>query len=232
MKIFFACLFSIALLNPSPSASRAQSQLPDLPKPKNMVAPSIPPLAGLLHVSGNVVVDVKIDTTGKVRTASAVEGHPVLKRATLDAVMHWEFETLSEPTDLRLTFVWPRLLGPAAIVSVQPYGADLVAKIEPPPDTVSWLPKDYEEGKTRCKVHGALLKKDRVEIIYGLMLYKPGYFEAQQKSFPNAQTNAMGGCIVEETRFAIVAYCPKCRKAEARWSRAHRDDNRYSYTGN
>jgi TonB family protein len=195
-----------------------------------MVAPSIPPVAGMLHVLGNVVVNVKVDKTGKVRTANAVEGHPVLKRATVEAVMRWEFEPLSEPTDLRLTFVWPRLLGPVALVTVQPYGTQLEVKLPPPSDTVSWLPEDFEEGKTRCKVHGVPLKKDRLEIEYGLMGYKVGYLEAQRKSFPNANSSALGGCIVEETKFAIVAYCPKCRKAEARWSRAHREETRFSYT--
>jgi TonB family protein len=149
MKILLACLFIIALLLPNNSASSAPSQSSNVPKPKLMVAPQIPPLAEMLHVWGNVVVDVKVDTTGKVRTANAFEGHPVLKRATIDAVMRWEFEPLSEPTDLRLTFVWPRLLGPVALVSVQPYGTELEVKLPPPSDTVSWLPEDFEEGKTR-----------------------------------------------------------------------------------
>ena len=78
---------------------------------------------------------------------------------------------------------------------------------------------------------GVPLKKDRLEIEYGLMAYKVGYLDAQRKSFPNAHTSALGGCIVEEMKFAIVAYCPKCRKAEARWSQAHRDEKRFSYTG-
>lgn len=137
-----------------------------------MVAPWIPPLTVIVRIGGKVVVDVKVDTAGKVRAANAVEGHPLLRRATVDAIMRWEFEPLSEPTDLQLTFVWPRLLRPEAVltVAVQPYGADLVAKPEPPPETISWHPKNFEEGKTRCKVHGVLLKKDRVKIIYGLVL--------------------------------------------------------------
>jgi len=227
MKILLACLFTLALLTPSRFVSSAPF---NLPKPRLMVAPSIPRLAVMVRVGGNVVVDLKVDTAGKVRVANVVEGHPLLRTATLDAAMRWEFEPLSEPTDLRLTFVWPRLLGQGqekVVVAVQPYNADLVAKVEPPPDTISWLPKDFEEGKTRCKVHGVLLKKDRVEIAYGLMLYKVGYFEARQKSFPNANTSMSGGCIVEEPKFAIVAYCPKCRRAEARWSRAHRKEMKY-----
>lgn len=231
MKILLACLFAIALISPSRAVSSSPSQLTTLPKPKLMVAPWVPPLAVLVHVGGKVVVDVKVDTTGKVRSANAVEGHPLLRRATVDAAMRWEFERLSEPTDLRLTFIWPRLLGPGVVVSVQPYGADLVARPEPPPDTISWLTSNFQEGKTRCKVHGVLLKKDRLEISYGLTAYKVGYLKAQRKSFPNANTRALGGCIVEDMKFAIVAYCPRCRRAEARWSRVHRHEKRYSYTG-
>ena len=230
MKILLTCFFAIALLGPGPAISNAPLQSVILPKVKLMVAPLVPRLALMLHVEGEVVVDVKVDTTGKVRAANVVEVHPTLRRATVDAVRRWEFDQLSEPTDLRLTFVWPRLSGPEVVVTVQPYGAELVAKPEVP-DTSNRLPDDFQEGKTRCKVHGVLLKKDRLEIIYGLTAYKVGYVEAREKLFPNANTNALGGCIVEETKFAIVAYCPKCRKAEARWSRAHRDEKRYSYTG-
>ena len=112
-----------------------------------------------------------------------------------------------------IALLYPR----PAVSSAQSQLQDL-----PKPDTVSWLPENFQEGKTWCKVHGVLLKKDRVEIIYGLMLYQDDYLEAQRTLFPNARTSATGGCIVEDTKFAIVAYCPKCRKAEAKWSRAHR----------
>jgi len=95
-KILLACLFTIALLNPS----SATSQSTNLPKPKLMVGPTVPLLAAMVRVGGKVVVDVKVDTAGKVRAANAVEGHSLLRRATVAAAMRWEFEPLSEPTDV------------------------------------------------------------------------------------------------------------------------------------
>ena len=231
MKKLSISLLTLILVSFWSNSIKAQALSAELPKPKVMVAPWIPSLAMLLHVGGNVVVDVEIDSSGKVRSARAVDGHPLLRSVSVEAASAWIFEPGAGPRALKLIFVWPRLFGEGAVVTVRPYNAELVSTPRPPSDTESWRPDAFHDGKSRCKVHGVLLKNDRLEIIYGLTAYKVGYVKAQRKQFPNSNKSALGGCIREATKFAVVAYCPKCRRAEAKWSRAHRHEKRYSYTG-
>ena len=53
--------------------------------------PVYPPLAQAARVSGAVVVEVTIDEEGKVLSARAVSGHPLLRDAAVDAARGWEF---------------------------------------------------------------------------------------------------------------------------------------------
>src|SRR5689334_23020647 len=55
------------------------------------VEPVYPPLAKAAQVSGAVVVEVTIDTDGKVMSARAVAGHPLLKDAAVMAARQWLF---------------------------------------------------------------------------------------------------------------------------------------------
>lgn len=50
-----------------------------------LVQPTYPAIAGAAHASGEVVVLVIIDTTGKVMAAQIVDGHPLLRAAALKA---------------------------------------------------------------------------------------------------------------------------------------------------
>jgi len=210
----------------------AAPQIAEVTRATKMVAPSVPKLAALLHVGGSVTVEVAIRSSGEVESARVIDGHVLLRSSVLKATERWRFEPSSNSHHMTLTFVFPdRLLGEAAVVKVRPYDVDLVAEPTPPPDTVSWLPEGFQEGITRCRVHGTLLRKDKVEISYGLTAYKVGYLKAEQKYFPNSAKVALGGCIVESTKYAEVAYCARCRKAHSKWSLAHRNEKRYSYTG-
>lgn len=68
----------------------------------------------------------------------------------------------------------------------------------------------------RCSIHGTPLRRDTVEIAYGLIVFRPGYAEAQAADFPHAESYVLGGCVdhgaSEPT--AEVAYCFLCRAAE------------------
>jgi len=65
---------------------------------KAAVAPEYPPLAVAGRVSGVVTVRVVIDDTGAVTQAGVVQGHPMLKKAALDAAQKWRFEAGSAST--------------------------------------------------------------------------------------------------------------------------------------
>jgi len=73
--------------------------------------PEYPPLAKAARVSGNVEVEITIDQEGRVISARAVSGHPLLKDSATAASKQWRFDPkrLSQtPTALAgtLTFVF------------------------------------------------------------------------------------------------------------------------------
>jgi TonB family protein len=73
-------------------------------KATKQVKPQYPPLASQLKLSGAVRVAVVVAPNGKVSSARAVGGHPVLVAAAVDAANHWEFEANSKETSQTLEF--------------------------------------------------------------------------------------------------------------------------------
>lgn len=61
------------------------------------VEPTYPPLAKAAKVSGSVVVEVTINEEGKVFSARALSGHPLLKESAVAAALGWTFS----PTQLQ-----------------------------------------------------------------------------------------------------------------------------------
>jgi len=55
------------------------------------VAPVYPDLARIARIQGLVVVECTIDTSGGVVDARVITGHPLLQKATLDAVRQWRY---------------------------------------------------------------------------------------------------------------------------------------------
>ncbi len=78
------------------------------------VPATYPRIAEFARIEGEVKITFRIDTTtGAVAEASAVDGHPMLRQAALDAVRHWHFKTpvLSDPlgdTIIRFSLSCPR----------------------------------------------------------------------------------------------------------------------------
>lgn len=213
----------------------AEAQNPDLPAIVSSVTPTIPPIAIAARASGSVVVELSLDAEGKVISAKSVEGHPLFRKSTEQAVLQWKFAPTNESVrHLRLTLTYPKVVyGEAASITVLPYRIELKVSLPEymkPPDTVSRIPSDWKPGKDRCKVHGEILKKDKVEIVYGLVGFREGYLEAQKRLFPNANTADYGGCVMttdaitgEVTpKYAEVLYCSQCRKAERKWGYRNR----------
>ncbi|HEV3470824.1 MAG TPA: TonB family protein [Pyrinomonadaceae bacterium] len=55
------------------------------------VTPQYPPIAKAARASGTVVVQITVDESGRVISASAVSGHPLLQQAAASAVRQWRF---------------------------------------------------------------------------------------------------------------------------------------------
>jgi len=87
-------------LPPAPTASTVKNVVPDVTRattatpavPITKVQPLYPELARRMNVTGTVHVAIVVDTTGKVISAKAVDGSPVLRGAAELAVKQWRFK--------------------------------------------------------------------------------------------------------------------------------------------
>lgn len=108
---------SHARVTPSPSVSGDDSTMPPPPEPKprttngsrapisggvlngkaiSLPKPAYPAIARAAHASGTVTVQVTIDESGKVTSARAVSGHPLLQASAVQAAYQARFS----PTQL------------------------------------------------------------------------------------------------------------------------------------
>jgi len=55
------------------------------------VTPQYPPIAKAARASGTVVVQITVDESGRVVSASAISGHPLLRQSAASAVRGWRF---------------------------------------------------------------------------------------------------------------------------------------------
>jgi TonB family protein len=67
-------------------------------KVKSKVAPAYPELARRMNVTGVVKIEVIITPDGRVKSARALGGHPLLVQACLDALKEWKFVAAPEET--------------------------------------------------------------------------------------------------------------------------------------
>jgi TonB family protein len=58
---------------------------------KDRPLPPYPPIAKAANIQGAVVVDVLISKTGDVICARSLSGHPLLRRAAVEAALKWKF---------------------------------------------------------------------------------------------------------------------------------------------
>lgn len=61
---------------------------------ERMVSCAVPRLPGNVDAQGTIIVEVQIDEDGNVRCARVLSGHPIMRRAALDAAKKWRFEPL------------------------------------------------------------------------------------------------------------------------------------------
>ena len=212
----------------------AKVQNGDGPKVIKRQAPVYPAIAHAARARGTVVVDVQIDAIGKVSLATVNRGHPLLAAASRDAALKWRFEVPNIETTRKVSLSFdfdPNVCTGNSIV-VSPYHLRIEAPKEAkPPETVSYLPQNPTEQF--CPVHKTRLRRDTVDIVYGLVGFKPGYEEAEKDLFPNPNVEAFGGCVIEtqincdgttvqsSPKYAEVLFCSACRRAKAKCSKTH-----------
>jgi uncharacterized protein (TIGR03067 family) len=76
---------------------------------------------------------------------------------------------------------------------------------------------DAREPGGVCPAHNAPLQDDMIRITYGLVKLTKEERDAHQDLFPRARSDYNQGCVVGESKWARVSFCPECRKAEAAW---------------
>jgi TonB family protein len=59
-----------------------------------VVSCALPRLPGVFDGQGTIAVEIQIDEEGNVRCAKALTGHPVMKRAAVEAAKQWKFKPL------------------------------------------------------------------------------------------------------------------------------------------
>ncbi len=61
-----------------------------------------PELAKRMRVTGTVRLEARVSPAGKVEDVKIVAGHPLLGAAAKEAVQHWEFAPLDNPSTERI----------------------------------------------------------------------------------------------------------------------------------
>lgn len=220
MTRFAAALIVLALGSASAALPKmtAAPQQPDVLSP---VAPVYPPIARAARAAGEVFVEVRVTAAGRVSSAEAVGGHPLLRQAATNAALRWQFKPDVRASTVRLTFEFR--VEPADEESKPGSPYHLIINRPKAPDTVSHIPADAEDQT--CEAHGFKLERDKVDIVYGLLVL-PGPGEAGEIKtlFPHSNSWVGGGREIyeESPKYAEVLYCRACRAAEEAWTRERR----------
>ena len=88
-------------------AVQSEPQSSEQPPVLLAAAPIFPAIASAARATGNVVVEVKIDSLGAVSSAHTVEGHALLRKACEAAARRWKFAPIEDKSRIRtarLTF--------------------------------------------------------------------------------------------------------------------------------
>jgi TonB family protein len=78
------------------------------PKPLSLPKPPFPPVARAVRARGKVLVRAAIDKDGNVTSATALNGHPLLRAASMAAARASKFEPANTETkrEVRLTYIF------------------------------------------------------------------------------------------------------------------------------
>jgi hypothetical protein len=112
MKYQLRSLFLVVLLLTAGGLALGQKirdTSEDSPNVVIAVAPSYFPLALSSHTSGEVIIEVKINSLGVVTSADAISGNPVLVGGSRQVARHWKFVAVGDRKRMRtarITFVY------------------------------------------------------------------------------------------------------------------------------
>ncbi len=70
------------------------------------VTPPYPQMARIAHIQGDVLLQATISKTGVIENLRAVQGHPILIQAAMDAVKQWKYKPYilnGEPVEVETT---------------------------------------------------------------------------------------------------------------------------------
>ena len=81
------------LPKPTPRVVRVGGQLV-APELVYKVAPEYPELARTVRLSGIIILEAQVDTSGRVKSVRVLRGQPILNDAALDAVKQWRYRPL------------------------------------------------------------------------------------------------------------------------------------------
>lgn len=76
------------------------------PKIEKFVLPTYPPAARAVRAEGEVKVEARISTNGELLDTKALDGHPLLRAASVQAVRRWIFEPPASEQSVVVTFVF------------------------------------------------------------------------------------------------------------------------------
>jgi TonB family protein len=98
-------------------------QTSELPSVLMAVAPPYPAVAATARLSGTVILEVKINSEGKVTSVNLVEGNPSLGRAAEVFARRWVFSSASNfsaTRSTRLTFDFKLMPNETPVEEMQP----------------------------------------------------------------------------------------------------------------
>jgi TonB family protein len=99
-----AIAVTIAFAQPAHAAGEQHKR-----KVQSRVVPEYPELARQHGISGTVKIQVQVSSSGAVKSAKVIGGHPLLVKSALEAVKKWKYEAAaSDTTELvEITFQYP-----------------------------------------------------------------------------------------------------------------------------
>lgn len=119
-------IVTLALLLCLPVSYSAQSQTSSpLPQVLQHADPTYPPLARQTRISGDVHLEITTDGES-VTTASAIDGHPILRPSAVDNVRTWKFAR-HNPSTFFVTFRYVLSTGNIDVAFLDPPGVVRVA---------------------------------------------------------------------------------------------------------
>ncbi|HEX8566085.1 MAG TPA: energy transducer TonB [Pyrinomonadaceae bacterium] len=99
-------IFAFAVLFAFTFIAKAQTQNVsnnEQPKVVAALAPVYPAVARAVGASGDIIIEVKINSQGKVTSANAISGHPLLRDVSSIASKRWKFENVEDNKSERKT---------------------------------------------------------------------------------------------------------------------------------